>query len=178
MVELVMQRQGSRLVPVNEMFAEDLARLPLNADLTVKVTSKKNMRLHRLLWALAAKVADASDQFHDREDAMDELKIRARYFKLTVSPISGEARITPKSLTKLDGTGLQRLADRMIYVICRDILPGLEESKLKAEVERMVAGEPRHSNPPRTTADAPGPHKVSPDPVTSPGAPHSEARTA
>jgi hypothetical protein len=71
---------------------------------------------------------------------MDELKIRVRHVKYITNPSTGEVRIVPKSLTKLDGPGLSRLADRMIYVICRDIVPGLSEETLRSEIMTMIEG--------------------------------------
>lgn len=135
-----MRRQGARLVPVDDISADELVRVPSDKDVLVKIVSHKNMKLFRMLWALAAKVADACDHLHDREDAMDELKIRTRYVKYITNPITGDVRIVPKSLTKLDGAGLNRLADRMIHVICRDIVPGMNQGALKAEIMKMIAG--------------------------------------
>jgi len=135
-----MRRQGARLIPVDDIAADDLVRVPANRDVMVKITSSRNMKLMRFLWALASKVADACDHLHDREDAMDELKIRVRHVKYITNPATGEVRIVPKSLTKLDGPGLSRLADRMVFVICRDIVPGLSEETLRAEIMAMIDG--------------------------------------
>lgn len=140
-----MRRQGARLIPIDEIGADDLVRVPANRDVLVKITSHRNMKLFRFLWALASKVADACDHLHDREDAMDELKIRVRHVKYITNPVTGEVRIVPKSLTKLDGPGLSRLADRMVYVICRDIVPGLSQETLRSEIMAMIEG-PANSN--------------------------------
>jgi hypothetical protein len=145
MVEIAMRRSGAKLIPVDDLAADDLVRVPADRDVMVKIVSHKNMKLWRMLWALASKVSDACDHLHDREDAMDELKIRTRYVKYITNPVTGEVRIVPKSLTKLDGAGLNRLADRMIYVICRDIVPGMDEGALKSEVLAIISGE-RNSN--------------------------------
>ena len=91
-----MRRQGARLVPVDEIGADDLVRVPANRDVLVKITSHRNMKLFRLLWVLVSKVADACDHLHDREDAMDELKIRVRYVKYITNPMTGEVRIVLK----------------------------------------------------------------------------------
>lgn len=55
MVEIAMRRQGARLVPVDEISADDLVRVPANRDVLVKITSHLNMKLFRLLWVLASK---------------------------------------------------------------------------------------------------------------------------
>lgn len=140
-----MRRHGSRLIPVDDIAAESLASVPANKDLMVKVTALKNPKLMRFLWALASKVAEACDHLHDREDAMDALKIAVKHVKYIASPLTGEVRIVPKSLSKLDGAGLSRLADRMIFVICKDIVPGLDETALKAEIMTMVSGDTTQS---------------------------------
>lgn len=145
MIEIAMRRSGARLMPVDDHSAEDLIRVPADRDVLVKIVSQRNMKLLRFLWALAGKVADACDWLHDKDDAMDELKIRARHVKYLVNPTTGEVRIVPKSLSKIDGAALNRLANRMVYVICRDIVPGLDESALRAEIVSMIAG-PEDSN--------------------------------
>jgi hypothetical protein len=146
MIEIAMRRQGARLIPVDELSADSLVSVPADKDVLVKVSSPQNLKLLRKLWALAAKVAESCDHLHDREDAMDELKIRARHIKYVVSSVTGEFQIVPKSLTKLDGAGLSRLADRMMHVICRDIVPGMDENALRAEIMEMVGGGDNRSN--------------------------------
>ncbi len=149
---------------------DDLVRVPANRDVLVKITSHRNMKLFRLLWVLASKVADACDHLHDREDAMDELKIRVRYVKYITNPLTGEVRIVPKSLSKLDGPGLSRLADRMIYVICRDIVPGLSEASLRAEIMAMIDGPNSNSSQPAASSDGAETDKPASDLISAPDA--------
>lgn len=173
-----MRRQGAKLIPVDDIAADDLVRVPANRDVMVKITSSRNMKLMRFLWALASKVADACDHLHDREDAMDELKIRVRHVKYITNPATGEVRIVPKSLTKLDGPGLSRLADRMVFVICRDIVPGLNEETLRAEIMAMIDGTNSNSSqsvssPDTTETDTPASDPLAPHTATDAGN-HSE----
>lgn len=166
MLEIAMRRQGARLIPVDDIAADDLVRVPANRDVMVKITSSRNMKLMRFLWALASKVADACDHLHDREDAMDELKIRVRHVKYITNPATGEVRIVPKSLTKLDGPGLSRLADRMVFVICRDIVPGLNEETLRAEIMAMIDGTNSNSSQVSSVAtDTPASDPLAPNPA-------------
>src|ERR1700692_4057083 len=98
MDELHMMREGNHLVPVDEMSAEELARLPLRQQVLVKVTMPRHLRQHRLAWALATKIAEACDWLHDREDAMAWLKIKARHVRYIHNIHSGETQIVPKSI--------------------------------------------------------------------------------
>jgi len=140
MDELHMVREGNHLVPVDEMSAEELARLPLRQQVLVKVTLPRNLRQHRLAWALATKVAEACDWLHDREDAMNWLKIKARHVRYLHDHRNGETQIVPKSIrfAALDQTGFDRIFRRMVYVTITEIIPGLDEAALRAEIESMV----------------------------------------
>jgi hypothetical protein len=153
MIEIAMQRSGARLVPVDQFSTEDLLRIPPDRDVLVRVSSPRNMKLMRFMWALADKVADACDGLHDKDDAMDMLKIKARHVKYIADPRTGAMQIVPKSLAKTDGAALSRLANRMVYIVCSEIVPSLDESALRAEILAMIAGPDQSSAPADAGAD-------------------------
>ena len=99
MSELVMRRKGRALYPVDEIAADELCNAVAEGG-TVMVTAKarRNIDQHRLAWALAQKVADATD-LHDRDDAMDFLKIKARHFRSIADPQTGLVHLVPKSIS-------------------------------------------------------------------------------
>lgn len=136
-----MRKARGKLEPVDQMSAEDLALLPADKDLLVTAKAPRNIRHHRLAWALAQKLADACDFLHDREDAMNYLKIKARHVKIVQD---GErVYLIPKSIAfaSLRQDGFARLFNRMIWIVCNDILPGVAESDLRREIEEMCFGE-------------------------------------
>lgn len=140
MDEIHMVREGNHLVPIDEMSSEELARLPLRQQVLVKVTMPRNLRQHRLAWALATKISEACDWLHDREDAMSWLKIKARHVRYIHDTHSGETQIVPKSIrfAALDQMGFDRIFKRMVYVTVTEIIPGMDENALRAEIENMV----------------------------------------
>ena len=140
MDELHMVREGNHLVPTDEMSAEELHRLPLRQQVLVKVTAPRNLRQHKLAWALATKISEACDWLTDRESAMDWLKIKARHVRYIHNNYTGETQIVPKSIrfAALDQVGFDRVFRRMVYVTITEIIPGLDEAALRAEIESMV----------------------------------------
>lgn len=138
--EIIMRREGQRLAPRDEMSAEDLALVPAGVDLVVTVRAPRNLRQHKLAWALATKVAEAVEGLHDREDAMDFLKIKAHHFKTVIDPRNGKVYLTPKSISffSLDQQAFSRLFKRMVFVVCHDIIPGLDDASLQAELLAMA----------------------------------------
>lgn len=135
--ELAMRRDGNKLVPSNQMSDEDMSRLPLGKELLVTVNVPRNLKQLKFVWALASKIADARDDILDKEVAMDVLCEMVRHVKIVVNPISGSAMMTRKSL-RIGQDEMSRLIDRMVFVTCSEIIPGLEEGKLRQEIAAMV----------------------------------------
>jgi hypothetical protein len=127
------------LFAVDESSEQDLARLPLDEFVWAELRNPRNMKLMRLLWALASKLADGG-LYHDKDEAMLDLKIRAKWAKFNYE--NGRVVIVPKSLTRASGAALSRLADRMIYITCEDLLPHMRPSELRGEIEAMIGGKP------------------------------------
>lgn len=138
--EIIMRRKGARLEAVDPISADDLASVPLDKDLLVTVKAPKNLKQMRFAWALAQKIADARDDLLDKDCAMDALCELVRHVKIVVNPISGKAHIARKPLSSLDSAAFSRLLNRMVYVTCAQIIPGLDEGALRDEIEAMCAG--------------------------------------
>lgn len=143
MIELPAIKEAGRFVPLDPAAAEDLQRIANGTRGMVTWRQPRNVRAHRWMWALAQKVADSCDWLHDREEAMDLLKIKARHVRIVVDPRTGELHLIPKSISfaAMDEARATRLRDRFVYVVCADILPGIDEGALRREVEAMVGAE-------------------------------------
>lgn len=159
--EIAMRREGSHLVARDEVAADELRSIPTTADLLVTVKTPRNLRQFRLAWALAQKVSEATDFLPDRETAMAWLKIKARHVTMLQNPRTGQVAIIPKSIAfaSLGQAAFARVFNRMVYVTCTEIIAGLKEGDLRAEIERMVGADvPR--NRPRKPAQCPSAPRV------------------
>ena len=171
MNELHMVREGNHLVPIDEMSSEELARIPSRQQVLVTVRFPRNIRQHRLAWALATKVAEACEWLHDREDAMAWLKIKARHVRYIHDNHNGETQIIPKSIrfAALDQMGFDRIFRRMVYVTVTEIIPGIDEAALRTEIESMVGIDDRPTPAPAKKRGRPRlPAKVSIIPAIEP----------
>jgi hypothetical protein len=124
------------------VFAEDFARIKLGTELRVEITTERNLKMLAFAWTLAGKIAENTDWYLDKNDVMENvpwgLKCRAKHAKAVVDPVTGEVTVKPLSLKRLDGEAFKRLLDRMIYVTCTEIIPGLEPGKLTDEISAML----------------------------------------
>ena len=140
--EIAMRRQGNRLAPVDPISEDDLSKVPADRDVMVTIKTPRNLRQFRLAWALADKISDAVDFLPDRESSMEWLKIKARHVKLIQDPRTGQVAIIPKSIAfaSITQDQFKRVFDRMVWVTVNEIVPGLDEGALRAEIETMVGG--------------------------------------
>ena len=141
MLELALVKRPAKykgevgLYGADQVADEDLKHLTNDEVAWAEITTPRNIKLLRYLWAVAQKLADGGLYDH-KDDAMEDLKIRARFAKFAME---GErVLIVPKSLSKKSGDVLSRLADRFVYIVCHDLLPDMPESEFRREIMKMV----------------------------------------
>ena len=125
------------LFAVDQGADEDLKRLVTDEVAWAEITTQASTKLLRYLWAIAQKLADGG-LYQDKDDAMEDLKIRARFARFSVE--KGRVVIVPRSLSRQRRDVLSRLADRYVYIVCADLLPHMEESEFRKDIEEMVGG--------------------------------------
>jgi hypothetical protein len=122
--------------PVDQIADDEIKRMPNDEEtLWLEVTTPHSLKLLRYLWAIAQKLADGG-LYSDKNDAMDDLKIRARFARFATE--GNRVVIVPRSLARQNRDVLSRLADRFGWIVCNDLLPGMEESKFRAELEDII----------------------------------------
>ncbi len=126
------------LFGVDQYSDDDLKKLPIGGTIWAQLTNPKNKKLLALLWVLCGKLTDGG-LYLDKEEAMADLKQRAKWAKRYRNH-NGEWVIELKSLSTATGASLSRLADRIFYIVCTEILPHLKRGKLRKEIESMVDG--------------------------------------
>jgi hypothetical protein len=151
MDEIAMRRRGATLYAVDETNAEALHGISENEVVLVVVKARRNESQHRLAWALATKIVNGTGICQgDKRLFMDWLLMKCRHVKWIHDPITGKTTMVPKSISfgRLSQAEFNRLLKRMLHVICEEILPDMPESKLRADVEKMIEGTPNYRNRP------------------------------
>lgn len=114
---------------------DELKHLATDEVAWAEITTPKSLALLRYLWAIAQKLADGG-LYDDKNEAMDDLKIRAKFAQFEY--FGGRVVVRPKSLSRQRRDVLSRLADRFVYVVCKDLLPDMPEGKFRQEIQKMV----------------------------------------
>ena len=147
-VELFLRKRAARhagevgLFNDSVAFEEDWQAVPVDTEVRAELATERNSQMLKFVWCLAGKIADNTDFYLDRTDAMDGplgLKMRAHHCKPVTDPKTGEVTLRPMSLKRLSNEAFHRLLKRMVWVTCNEILPGVDEPALRAEIEQMIA---------------------------------------
>jgi hypothetical protein len=139
-MRFIAQKHMNSLRPADDAGCEALRKLS-NGDLvTVEIKKSRNIRHHRLFWALMTVVHDNMD--HERypsvEDLAAAIKIAAGH-RTRIELPSGEIGFIPGSIAfhKMDQIAFSAFYDRVCNLIAKHFLPGVDSDALKEEVEIM-----------------------------------------
>lgn len=142
----------------SQLSEDDFAAVPIDTEVRVEMATERNMQMLKFVWALAGMIANNTDYFLDSDDAMNGpqgLKIKARHCKIVVDKETREIQVRPLSLKRLSNEAFHRLLKRMVFVVCTDLIPGMDEGPLRDEIEKMIAGKQAE---PDTPPEEPPPH--------------------
>lgn len=101
MSRIILQKQGNTLVATDEESVAALARIKDMTEVYADVVRARNIKQHRLFFALAAIVAEAMDS--DVDTVRKEALIRTGHANMWIDPIDGHIRIEAKSMKVVDG---------------------------------------------------------------------------
>lgn len=129
------------LRPVDQTGEDALRKLGHGQIVTVEVRRPRNIKFHRLYWALVTIVWEQLDEarYPTSEDLHAAIKIAAGLRTRIVLP-DGTVGFIPGSIAfhKMDQAAFEQFYDRVCDLISRHFLPGVKSEELKAEVELMI----------------------------------------
>ena len=143
MIELAVIKRGALhkgeigLFAVDTWADDDLQSLG-DATAWAEISTPHNLQILRYLWAIAQTLADGG-LYIDKETAMDDLKIRARFARWGV--VKGTPIVVPRSLAAEENSYdvLHGLVDKFIMIVCTELLPEMPESQFRRSLEEMIS---------------------------------------
>jgi hypothetical protein len=123
--------------PSTPMAEEDVAIAKMDSEVVCSFYSPRNLEALKFLWALVHKVAENTDRYLDKDEAMRDLKLRAGYTRVMYDNKTKELELRPKSLTRINNEQLRLLTEKIIDIVCDKLIPGMKRNELRKEVEKM-----------------------------------------
>jgi len=129
------------LRPVDAHGDQVLAKLAADDIVTVEVKKPRNVRHHRLYWALLSIVHDNID--HERYPTVEDLSAAVKIaagIRTRIELPSGEVGFIPGSIAfhKMSQVEFSAFYDRVCDLVAAHFLPGVNTDDLRHEVEAMI----------------------------------------
>lgn len=126
------------LRPVDDIGREWLARKH-GKTVKVEVTEPRNAKQLRLYWALVGMIFPHQSRYATREDLSDALKKAVGYVE-EFQCLDGTmiTRVKSISYKAMDQSQFQIFMDRVMEVIVTLVIPGLQKSDLRRELEEIT----------------------------------------
>lgn len=138
---LAVKHMGA-LRPADDLAEQAFAKIKQGATVTIEVKAPRNVRQHRLLFAILKVILDNTELFPDTTTALTALKIGTGHADVipwvTPDGQSGTA-VMPRSIAfeNMDGSAFSEWFDRAIRLVSERWLH-IAPDALRAEIEEMV----------------------------------------
>lgn len=140
MTKAVFRKRGNALIPVDDKGLEILRAIKDERDVMVSVKVARNVRHHRLLFALLNLIVERTGKFEDTDQALVALKVACGLVDPYLDVHAGKTYFVPRSIAfkSMSQDEYQAFFDRGVYVaLHRWFPPGTSEAELRAELDEM-----------------------------------------
>lgn len=134
---------GPVLSPADQPSLDMLKRVKPGRTVMVKTKSARNPKQHRLLWSLAAKIAENVERFTDAEHVVHELKLHTGHVERKQINVPGLGVVFqewPKSIAyeSMSQEDFAIWFDKVLAYVASDIWPGIKSHEIRNELAEML----------------------------------------
>lgn len=131
-----------RFHPNDARSAELYADLPRGTVMRASVTQPRNVDHHRKFFALLQAIMPHQELYLSTDDLLDGIKLALGHVKESRNAETLEAVYTPASINfgAMDQEAFETFYQKAVDLICRRIIPGLNDADLEREVDEILAG--------------------------------------
>lgn len=131
---------GNRLEPVDDAGKDVLAKVKLGSVVMVEYKRPRNVAHHRKFWALISLIYQNQTRYKSPEDLCDAIKVYVGHSKV-LRMTDGREVHTPLSIAfhAMDQASFDGFYDKVVDVVCAEIIPGLDREDLRRELMEFAA---------------------------------------
>ncbi len=138
-MDLLFTKRLGSLVPTDEASETALSKIKHGDIVRVKgLVRPRNPQHHRLYWAMLNMVCGNTDEFDDAEQLHFMLKVAVGHVRPFLSVKGVFYEPLPTDFASMGQTEFSAYYDKCIKVICKRVIPGMDDEALKAEVLEMM----------------------------------------
>lgn len=140
MTAIFCRRTVSGLSADDDAATSVLRKIKVGDVVRVEVRRPRNLRAHRRFFALVNLVYTNSEKFPSPDVARRVLTCRAGHALPYIIESTGEVLLIPESISfaNMDQDEFDAFWQRVVKVVCEEILPGVTEADIEAEILSCV----------------------------------------
>ena len=139
MTAILCRRTISGLSPDDDAARDVLRKVKVGDVVRVEVRRPRNLSAHRRFFALVNLVYTNSEKFPSPDVARRVLTCRAGHALPYIIESTGEVLLIPESISfaNMDQDEFDAFWQRVVKVVCDEILPGVTEPEIEEEISRI-----------------------------------------
>ena len=139
MTQILCKRTVSGLSADDDAATAVLRKIKVGDVVRVEVRRPRNLQAHRRFFALVNLVYSNSEEFPSADVARKVLTCRAGHATPFVIKSTGEVILVPESISfaNMDQDEFDAFWQRVVKVVCDEILPGVTEPEIEEEISRI-----------------------------------------
>lgn len=144
MAKVLLAKKLNALYPVGDADRDALNRIGQGEIVSVELRKPRNVKHHRLFWALMSLVWQQldHDKYPDVESLVTEVKIITGHYTRRDIVVDGTRYpvLTPSSISfaAMDQIAFSDFFEKVCDWVARDVLPGVQRADLVRELEIMT----------------------------------------
>lgn len=140
MADLLLKRTLAGFAAGDEASANLMRKYEIGQTYKATVRKPRIGVDHRRYWKLLSVVCENSEQFESVELLHEYVKLRTGHCSPILIKSTGEIVLVPRSIsfTAMDQVQFEDFWQRVVKLVCTEVLPGLSEDELQLEVMRLV----------------------------------------
>lgn len=140
MARMLLRKTLTGWAPADEMSIETAKRFKVGETYKAEITKPRSHKTLARYWVLCQMILDNTEMFRSKEQVSDYLKIRTGHSTSIVAKKTGEIFHVANSIDfdSVDEAQFAELWSRICDVVTEDILPGITESEINYEVQKLV----------------------------------------
>lgn len=139
---MILMRKGlaGRLEPVDDAGRDFLAKIAAGSVVSAEVKRPRNIGHHRKFFALVNMIWQNQTRYKSPDELLDAIKVHIGHATAMTLRDGTEVRV-PKSISfaSMDQAAFDAFWDRVVQVVCAEIIPGLNRDDLERELLDLVA---------------------------------------
>lgn len=139
--EILLIRTAKGLQAYDAMSDEIITSLPFGKPMRAKVTLARNVKHNRKMFALLKLIFDQQSRYPTLDHLLTGIKLATGHYDEWKQ--DGATVRVPKSISfdAMDQTAFSSFYDRVIDLVCTQIIPGLQQDDLAREIEEIIGSD-------------------------------------